>query len=772
MTSKQKSLVWDFFEKTENGTQVVCRKCQTKLKYFGSTSGMLKHVESNHQDELIVMGDDKIKSEPISASIQYANISEALNELASTMCTNGAPLSLRTTVKQKSLVWDFFEKSEDGTQVSCQKCRIQLKYFGATSGMLKHIESNHQEDMKIIGNAEIESERNTLPNEHSNILESSNELALIMCSSSFPLGSQMTSKPKSLVWDFFKKTEDGTKVICQKCQTKLKYFGSTSGMLKHVEQNHQEDMIKMGKSANKREKTSASIKGYNESEALNELVLTMCTSSVPLNIGKNEHFQKFIHNLNPEFSLPSTDGVLRHIASTAKSYRDPIKNQLQSVRKCVISLDGWEGKFGNKTLYAMFLYFVDNKFRRTKLFLGICHIEEPVDASKIGKFVLDLLIEYDLDFSKVLGGICESRSNAITFLKRNGRYQRSKLHKISRRIPLLFSDTLWGGCVLLAQAYSDHYESISTLSNFQSYLLSQSEKSTLDEFLECTKPYMEAIQMSEKEETYGSEIIVQYAGLLDFLSKIDQDSDIVRLLKEETTLRYEEYLQNDMALFALYCDPRFVYLADILRNITWSDIEEKVSTYCGINKIWNDFEWEINWNFQTLHASSTQQHLALKDLLRKNQKMMSRISQNLCCQKETPPRPRNQDKYDITEIVAYQSTIQSSRPPTSTDPLNFWMVNSERLPNLSILARHILSSPSSTAQTERLFSKCGNLPKCTQKSRVPLTSFNDIMLNVTLADLQRGTLSDCDSDDLDDDEDEIEVDPFPNNSDSFLNLLQ
>ncbi|UMM41929.1 hypothetical protein L5515_017965 [Caenorhabditis briggsae] len=415
----------------------------------------------------------------------------------------------------------------------------------------------------------------------------------------------------------------------------------------------------------------------------------------------------------------------------------------------------------------MFLYFVDNKFRRTKLFLGICHIEEPVDASKIGKFVLGLLIEYDLDFSKVMGGICESRklsSVKEVFIKinqlashlsssKNERelfQKRSKLHKISRRIPLLFSDTLWGGCVLLAQAYSDHYESIRTLSNFQSYLLSQSEKSTLDEFLECTKPYMEAIQMSEKEETYGSEVIVQYAGLLDFLSKIDQDSDINRLLKEETTLRYEEYLQNDMALFALYCDPRFVYLADILRNITWSDIEEKVATYCDALRI---------VNATTSSSEGPPEKKAKND--------ESYFTKFVLSKRDTTTTAESTQ----TEIVAYQSTIQSSRPPTSTDPLNFWMVNSERLPNLSILARHILSSPSSTAQTERLFSKCGNLPKCTQKSRVPLTSFNDIMLNVTLADLQRGTLSDCDSDDLDDDEDEIEVDPFPNNSDSFLNLL-
>ncbi|ULT82628.1 hypothetical protein L3Y34_012105 [Caenorhabditis briggsae] len=439
----------------------------------------------------------------------------------------------------------------------------------------------------------------------------------------------------------------------------------------------------MGDDKIKSEPISASIQYANISEALNELASTMCTNGAPLSL----------------------------------------RTTLQSVRKCVISLDGWEGKFGNKTLYAMFLYFVDNKFRRTKLFLGICHIEEPVDASKIGN----------------------SKNERELFQKR------SKLHKISRRIPLLFSDTLWGGCVLLAQAYSDHYESISTLSNFQSYLLSQSEKSTLDEFLECTKPYMEAIQMSEKEETYGSEIIVQYAGLLDFLSKIDQDSDIVRLLKEETTLRYEEYLQNDMALFALYCDPRFVYLADILRNITWSDIEEKVSTYCDASRIVN---------------ATTSSSEGPPEKKSKNDE--SYFTKFVLSKRDTTTTAESRQ----TEIVAYQSTIQSSRPPTSTDPLNFWMVNSERLPNLSILARHILSSPSSTAQTERLFSKCGNLPKCTQKSRVPLTSFNDIMLNVTLADLQRGTLSDCDSDDLDDDEDEIEVDPFPNNSDSFLNLLQ
>ncbi|CAO4385586.1 unnamed protein product [Caenorhabditis nigoni] len=634
MTSKQKSLVWDFFKKSVDGTLVICQKCQTELKYFGSTSGMLKHVESNHQDEIQMIRNSISENETISAPINYSNISEALNELASTMCANGAPLSLQTTARQKSLVWNFFEKSEDGTQVICQKCQIQLKFFGSTSGMLKHIESNHQDDLKISGNAEIESERIALPNEHSDGPEALNELAMTMCSSSLPLVPQMTSKQKSLVWDFFEKAENGTQVICRKCRTKLKFFGSTSGMLKHIESNHQHDLTKMGKSKIEREKLAAPSKRSHEFEALNELVLTMCTSSVPFSIGKNKHFQKFIHILNPDFPLPSTDAIFCHFASTAKSYREDIKQQLQSVQKCVISVDGWKGKFGNKSLYAMFLYFVDSKFRRTKLFLGIRPIGEPVDVSQIGKLVLDLLIEYDLDFSKVIGGICESRSNVEYFLDRNGRYhlpcgaysialiiknvsefssvkevfikinqlvshlssskferklfqEKSKILQIARRIPISFSDTRRGGCVLLAQAYSDHFYTISALSNFQSYLLSQSEKNTLDEFLVCTKPYMEAIQMSEKEVTYASEIIVQYAGLLDFISRRDQDSDIVQFLKKETTLRYEVYLQNDMALFALYCDPRFVYLPDILRNITWSDVEEKVATYCDALRIVN-----------------------------------------------------------------------------------------------------------------------------------------------------------------------------------------
>ncbi|UMM26791.1 hypothetical protein L5515_010346 [Caenorhabditis briggsae] len=122
---------------------------------------------------------------------------------------------------------------------------------------------------------------------------------------------------------------------------------------------------------------------------------------------------------------------------------------------------------------------------------------------------------------------------------------------------------------------------ISALNDFQEYLLTADEKSVLNEFLEFTKPYIEDIHMSEKDHTFFSEILVIYAGLLDFISGATHQKEIVRVLKSETASRFDALLGNELATFALYCDPRFSYLPGILKNITWSNIENEVETYCG-----------------------------------------------------------------------------------------------------------------------------------------------------------------------------------------------
>ena len=44
---------------------------------------------------------------------------------------------------------------------------------------------------------------------------------------------------------------------------------------------------------------------------------------------------------------------------------------------------------------------------------------------------------------------------------------------------------------------------------------------------------------------------------------------------------------------------------------------------------------------------------------------------------------------------------------SESSPLSWWQRNESRFPNISALARHLLSIPASTAELERMFSRAG-----------------------------------------------------------------
>ncbi|EGT60418.1 hypothetical protein CAEBREN_32165 [Caenorhabditis brenneri] len=51
------------------------------------------------------------------------------------------------------------------------------------------------------------------------------------------------------------------------------------------------------------------------------------------------------------------------------------------------------------------------------------------------------------------------------------------------------------------------------------------------------KPYIAAIAEAERDDNYCSEIVPQYASLMEFISGQNQKKAIVRFLKKETSDR-------------------------------------------------------------------------------------------------------------------------------------------------------------------------------------------------------------------------------------------
>ncbi|CAO4376662.1 unnamed protein product [Caenorhabditis nigoni] len=500
-------------------------------------------------------------------------------------------------------------------------------------------------------------------------------------------------------------------------------------MITHLRSDHPDELRKAenerkGKNGAKNEKNSR-----YDNDANSNLIMALSTSNVPFRFVKNEYFKKFCLLLNPDHIVMSPDAIRRKLAENSNKYILEISKKVGDLEKCFIACDGWDGRYENVSLYALFVYFVDKDFCKQKLFLGIQKLDGKSTAENIGNLISKLIRLYGIDFCKIMGGITDAASNLKSFLNRNDLYHihcaahsislileeasaipkvaqvlakvnrlaahlsrsktdrkkfrdRSAALKTKGRIPLPFSVTRWAGCVMLAVAYLEHYQTIHN---------------------------------AESDATYCSEIVPQYASLYEFVSGQNQKTRLVKLLTSETLKRYSKYLTNDVALLAVYCDPRFAYLDGVLKTVDWEDIERNAVNYC-----------ESSREVRPADATGTEPPA------KKSNNQNTFFSRFLESKRQSQPTESVR-----TEIVNYEAIIMAGRPSPSSCPLLFWKSNGARFPQLSRLARHVLCSPQSSAQVERLFSRCGELVSSSRRNRLSTKTMNDMLLNASLGALKK-----------------------------------
>ncbi|KAF1764031.1 hypothetical protein GCK72_003977 [Caenorhabditis remanei] len=490
-------------------------------------------------------------------------------------------------------------------------------------------------------------------------------------------------------------------------------------MIAHIRSAHSKELSDKIMSRASR-KSSSSKPASSYSAANDAFILSICTSNVSFRFVKNEFFKKFVRILDPNYKLISPDAIRRKLIENVGDYKRKIKVELRDMIKCFISLDGWDGKNENTSIYAVYLYFLDSNFERKKILLGLRQLEKKGTANNIGDLTLEMLKEYDVDISKVIGGLTDAGSNIKSFLEKNDLFhvhclahslalilknasempsiarvltkvnrlashlsrsksdrttfrERSIALKLEGRIPLPFCVTRWGGCCLLAKSYLAHAES---------------------------------------DSSFASSLLVQYASLHHFISAQDQRNHLVHCLSIETLERYTKYLENDVCLFATYADPRYAYMTNVLNTLKWEAVEEMVELYC-----------------ESFRAPSCQPATTPPP-----PKKMKLAESNFLRFVEAQTESVNSGSTK-KEIVEYESLIQSARPPIQSCPLNFWLTHSTRFPKLSILASHFLSIPLSSAQVERLFSRCGELMSSSRRNRLKSITVNDMLLNAALGQM-------------------------------------
>lgn len=112
---KKQSKVWTYFEKSSDGSKVVCNYCGEVQRFMSNTTNMIRHIEKVHSNK-----GKKDSSQPIRRIKQ-----------------------LRRKVCQRSPVWKYFHRIAHLNKVQCKLCLENYSFSGNTTNLRFHMRTRH-----------------------------------------------------------------------------------------------------------------------------------------------------------------------------------------------------------------------------------------------------------------------------------------------------------------------------------------------------------------------------------------------------------------------------------------------------------------------------------------------------------------------------------------------------------------------------------------------------------------------------------------------------
>lgn len=232
-------------------------------------------------------------------------------------------------------MWDCFEQT--GNFVRCMKCNATLKYCGgATTTMMNHMSRHHssatpldEDEKPVICTVKCIEEEIHASN--------SADIAQVMSPS---INTALSNAPerdygerkrlkRSSVWDIFIKVDD--EVHCTMCDTKLKYRSSTTSMMYHIRNKHQEAVPNDG----------VTLATHAE---VTELISRMIEKDMlPISMVNGDGFRELLAYTVHNYKMPSVGDVTRIIEGHFHEKMEELLVQLGKVEKVALTADFWTG---------------------------------------------------------------------------------------------------------------------------------------------------------------------------------------------------------------------------------------------------------------------------------------------------------------------------------------------------------------------------------------------------------------------------------------------
>ena len=216
------------------------------------------------------------------------------------------------------------------------------------------------------------------------------------------------SKSKSWTHGGFQKLDNGTldrtHIMCRYCGDRLKYSGSPSNLLNHVNSFHKDQLnfstpkpaqsLITDFSAPNETKVKMLPKNHPQQVKFkNEIVRWIIDSLRPIRIVEDKHLLNAFKIANPALGVPSSYEVRKEIIKLEQHHRDKLIDQLKDIAFVTCTNDAGSS-YGGSSYIDVNIHWIDNEFNIHKKILEVVPVQNGKTAPEYREYVDGVLEKF------------------------------------------------------------------------------------------------------------------------------------------------------------------------------------------------------------------------------------------------------------------------------------------------------------------------------------------------------------------------------------------
>lgn len=162
----------------------------------------------------------------------------------------------------------------------------------------------------------------------------------------------------------------------------------------------------------------------NKSQKIDEqLGIMIAKEFQPFSVVENIEFRKFVHLLNPNYSIPSRKAVSKSILpQLLEKTKQKVKTNLNNAKYIAFTTDGWTS-LNNDSFVAITVHYIDNIECVLKSYLlGCYYFEQAHTAINLSEFMIKCFDEWEIS-EKIKVAVSNNAANITSAISLNSNWR-------------------------------------------------------------------------------------------------------------------------------------------------------------------------------------------------------------------------------------------------------------------------------------------------------------------------------------------------------------